>query len=126
MFRFHSVALVIGLAAFVPNLAACSSDDTSDKGGDGKSATSGDGKGDGNSNGDDKSGDDGKTSLGPKCQAYLECCKELAAKEPSVASSCQSVEDQIENAQNSGASTETYESACESGVTSFQSAGYCK
>lgn len=124
MFRFHTVVFVLGLTSFVPNLTGCSSDDSSGKDGDGKSSTTDD-KGT-TDDGDGTSGGDGDGALGPKCQAYLDCCKEVAAQEPSLASSCQSVEDQIEKAQSNGASTETYESACESGVTSFQSAGYCK
>ncbi len=43
-----------------------------------------------------------------------------------LAASCDAVQKQIDSAQAHGMSTASYESACKSGVTSFQSAGYCK
>lgn len=68
----------------------------------------------------------GGASLGPSCTAYVACCEELAASQPQLAASCDAVQKQIDTAQASGVSTASYESACKSGVTSFQSAGYCK
>jgi hypothetical protein len=46
--------------------------------------------------------------------------------QPSLAASCDSVQTQIESAQSNGASTASYESSCKSGLSTFQSAGYCK
>lgn len=68
----------------------------------------------------------GGGALGPSCKAYVACCDELAKNQPQIGASCDSVRTQIEKAQASGVSTSTYESACKSGVSSFQSAGYCK
>ena len=68
----------------------------------------------------------GGASLGPSCTAYVACCEELAASQPQLAASCDAVQKQIDTAQANGVSTASYESACKSGVTSFQSAGYCK
>ena len=90
-------------------------------GGDG-----GDGGGGGGGGGGGDGGGNGSASLGPSCTAYIACCKELATSQPQVAASCDAVQKQIESAQTSGASTASYESVCKSGVTSFQSAGYCK
>ena len=75
---------------------------------------------------DGGAGDGGGASLGPSCKAYVACCKELATSQPQLAASCDAVQKQIDSAQSNGVSTASYESACKSGVTSFQSAGYCK
>ncbi len=71
-------------------------------------------------------GGSGGAALGTSCTAYVACCKELAASQPQLAASCDAVQKQIDSAQAQGVSTASYESACKSGVTSFQSAGYCK
>jgi len=71
-------------------------------------------------------GGSGGAALGPSCTAYVACCKELAASQPQLGASCDAVQKQISSAQAQGVSTASYESACKSGVTSFQSAGYCK
>jgi hypothetical protein len=71
---------------------------------------------------------DGKddSSLGPSCKAYLECCDEVAAKVPQLGASCDSTRKSITDAQGKGASVESYESACKSGLDGFKSASYCK
>jgi hypothetical protein len=66
------------------------------------------------------------SALGASCKAYVACCEEVATSQPQLAASCDSVKTQIESAQSKGASTSSYESACKSGLSGFQSAGYCK
>lgn len=66
------------------------------------------------------------SALGPQCEEYIECCEEIAADNPQVAASCDSVKDQIEGAQAQGVSTASYEAGCKSGISTFKSAGYCK
>jgi hypothetical protein len=70
--------------------------------------------------------DDSKASVGPNCTAYLECCDELAEDQPSVAQSCDTTRKAIDDAVESGAAVESYETACKSAVSSWKSAGYCK
>ena len=67
----------------------------------------------------------GASTLGPKCTEYLACCDEVAAKNPSMGSACDSTRTQIEQAKEKGVSTGSYESACESAIGSMKSAGYC-
>ena len=66
------------------------------------------------------------SSLGPQCEAYLECCTELAEAQPALAGSCDSTRSSIESAQEKGASTASYESSCKSALASARSAGYCE
>ncbi len=75
---------------------------------------------------DDDGGRSSAGDLGPSCTAYVACCEELAKSQPQLGASCDAVQKQIDTAQASGVSTASYEAACKSGVTSFQSAGYCK
>lgn len=64
-------------------------------------------------------------SLGPECTEYLSCCEDVATQLPSLATSCDSLKTSIQNAEDEGASTASYESTCKSGLSSFHSAGYC-
>ncbi len=64
-------------------------------------------------------------TLGPKCTQYLACCDEVAAKNPSMGSACDSTRTQIDEAKAKGVSTSSYESACESAISSMKSAGFC-
>ena len=65
------------------------------------------------------------STVGPKCTEYLACCDEVAAKNPSMGSACDSTRTQIDQAKAQGVSTSSYESACESAISSMKSAGYC-
>lgn len=67
----------------------------------------------------------GSGALGPACTEYLACCAEIAAKNPQLGASCDSVKTQITNAQTNGISTSNFEASCKSGVGSMKSAGYC-
>jgi hypothetical protein len=107
------------------SLFACGTGSTSSTG-TGTSPTEPAGKDGGSSSKDDGGSSNGGADLGPSCTAYVACCEELAKSQPQLAASCDAVQKQIDTAQANGVSTETYESACKSGVTSFQSAGYCK
>lgn len=72
------------------------------------------------------SGDDEPSGLGPSCEAYLACCDELAEEQPALAGSCDQTRTAIEDAQEKGASTASYESSCKSALSSMKSSGYCK
>ena len=81
-----------------------------------------DGGKDGSSSGSHSSSGD----LGPQCTAYLACCDEVAAQVPQLGASCDSTRTSIKSAEDKGASTDSYESACSSGLSGFKNAGYCK
>jgi hypothetical protein len=66
------------------------------------------------------------STLGPECETYLECCDEIADANPTMAASCDNLREQLEAAQAKRASTSSYESACKSGLSSAQSAGFCE
>jgi len=70
--------------------------------------------------------DDASSSIGPECEAYFDCCDEIAKEQPSLAGSCDSTRKAVEDATEKGASTETYESSCKQALATMQGAGYCK
>ena len=115
------------LALATSSLFACGTGETTSTGPapTGSSTSSTDPADGGKGEGGSGSGSGG-AALGPSCTAYVACCKELAASQPQLGASCDAVQKQISSAQAQGVSTASYESACKSGVTSFQSAGYCK
>ncbi len=76
--------------------------------------------------GEDKGGEDKKSSAGPECEAYFDCCDEVAEAQPSLAGSCDQTRKAVDDAVKKGASTETYESSCKQAIAAMQSAGYCK
>ncbi len=117
------LALAFAPFAIVASLAACASDDPAPQKQSTKPATTASPT----TPEDGEAGDTSEaSSLGPSCTAYLECCEEIAAKMPQLGASCDSTKKSIEDAQEAGASTATYESACKSGISGAQSAGYCK
>lgn len=66
------------------------------------------------------------SSVGPQCEAYLDCCDEIAKDQPALAGSCDTTRKSVDDAIDKGASTETYESSCKQALATMQSAGYCK
>lgn len=72
--------------------------------------------------------DQGKetSSAGPECEAFLDCCDEVAADQPAFAGACDSSRKSIDDAIEKGASTDTYESSCKQALSGMQSAGHCK
>lgn len=78
------------------------------------------------SEGSDESEDDSAdSSLGPQCEVYFACCEEIVDDHPQLAASCDQTKSQIDAAEEKGASTSSYESACESALDAARSAGYC-
>ena len=75
--------------------------------------------------GSDEGDDSSESSVGPQCEAYFACCKEIADEHPEVAASCDQTKSQIDAAEEKGASTSSYESACESALDAAKSAAYC-
>jgi len=71
-------------------------------------------------------GEDESSSAGPECDAYFDCCDEVAKEQPSLAGSCDQTRKAVDDAVKKGASTETFESSCKQALSSMQSAGYCK
>jgi hypothetical protein len=116
MLRLASLVSVLALFTFACGTGTTTSTGSSTSSTD-PAAKDGGSKDDGGGSG---------SALGASCTAYVACCEELAKSQPQLAASCDAVQKQIDTAQASGASTASYEAACKSGVTSFQSAGYCQ
>jgi hypothetical protein len=70
--------------------------------------------------------EDKSSSVGPECDAYFDCCDEVAKEQPSLAGSCDQTRKTVDDAVKKGASTETYESSCKQALATMQGAGYCK
>src|SRR4051794_38586267 len=106
----HSL-VVLSSFALASGLFACSAGTTSTSSSGNPSPTGT------SSSSTDPAGDDaghpgkggGGSALGPSCKAYIACCEELAASNPQVGASCDSVKSQIEMAEANGVSTSTYE-----------------
>lgn len=105
----------VGLVSLsLSGLVGCSDDSDSDEPkAPGKSAESTEPKG-------------GKSSSGPECTKYFECCEEVAKAQPALAGSCDSTKKSVDDAISKGASTDSYESACKQALSAMQSGGYCK
>jgi hypothetical protein len=111
--------------ALLASTVACGSDDDGGRTTGSSSGTTG--SSGGSSTSPTEPAEEKKTSaIGPSCEAYLDCCEELAAEVPQAAGSCDQTRTSIEDAQAKGASTSSYESACKSGLESAQSMGYCE
>lgn len=74
---------------------------------------------------DDSSSDSSDDALGPQCQAYLDCCDQIAESQPSMSGSCDGMRDQLANVQDEGLSTSSYEPTCKSAHNSLRNAGLC-
>lgn len=114
-----------GLAA----LAGCSGGPDSDEGTSAPAGGSGQGTKEPTKSSDSTSpagDDDDGASIGPQCEAYFDCCDEVASAQPSLAGSCDQTRKSVEDATKKGASTATYESSCKQALATMQSAGYCK
>ena len=70
--------------------------------------------------------EDKTSSIGPECEAYFDCCDEVAKAQPSLAGSCDQTRSAVDDAVKKGASTDTYESSCKQAIAAMQGAGYCK
>lgn len=125
IFRVLLVSLSLtGLAA----LAGCSGGPDSDEGTSAPAGENGQGTKEPTKSSDSTSpaGDDDTSTIGPKCEAYFDCCDEVASAQPSLAGSCDQTRKSVEDATKKGASTATYESSCKQALEAMQGAGYCK
>lgn len=115
-------SLVVSFVSLLSlSVVACAGDD--DKPTSSTSSTTPAEEADGGSNGTDETAPSG---LGPQCEAYVACCKEVASAQPAFASSCKTTEDQLAKAKEQGATSAQTEDACKSGLSTMKSAGYCK
>jgi len=82
----------------------------------------------GDDDGDDSGGGTTQAvTLGPQCQAYQDCCEELAADNGTMADACAQAMDQYEKAiEQDPSKKDALESSCEQGLSGAQTAGYCK
>jgi hypothetical protein len=104
------------------SLVACAGDDDDDKQ-PSSSTSSTTPAADGGAKG---SGETASTGLGPQCEAYVACCKEVASAQPALASSCKTAQDQLAKAKEQGATSAQTEDACKSYIATMKTAGYCK
>jgi hypothetical protein len=119
----NRIVLFASLALFTTTVACGSDDDgsprsASSSGGTSTSPTEPAGGG-------EEKKESAKAELGPSCTAYLACCDELSAENPQLGVGCDQTRTSIDDAQKSGASTSSYESACKSALESMQGMGYC-
>lgn len=128
MFRSIFGVVLVSLSALV-GVVGCSGGPDSDEGT--SPPSSGEGQGTktpakSSDSTDPEGGEDEKSSAGPECEAYFDCCDEVAEAQPSLAGSCDQTRKAVDDAVKKGASTETYESSCKQAIAAMQSAGYCK
>ena len=126
----RSILGVVLVSLSLSGLVGCSGGSDSDEGtsapanGQGKGTTDPAKSSDSTdpADGQDESG----SSIGPECEAYFDCCDEVAKDQPSLAGSCDQTRKSVEDATKKGVTTETYESSCKQALSAMQGAGYCK
>ena len=126
---FRSTLGVILVSLCVLALAGCSGGPDSDEGTSAPATGQGQGTKEpakASDSTDPAGGEDEKSSIGPECEAYFDCCDEVAKDQPSLAGSCDQTRKAVDDATKKGASTETYESSCKQALATMQGAGYCK
>ncbi len=122
---FGVVLVALSLSAVV----GCSGGSDSDEGTSAPASKDGQGSSDPSKSADSTdpaAGDKSSSSIGPECEAYFDCCDEIAKAQPSLAGSCDQTRKAVEDATKQGASTATYESSCKQALATMQGAGYCK
>jgi hypothetical protein len=128
MIRFTQLVLIVSSTALI-GLTGCSGGSEEGTGTPTSSSSGSDGSAEKPAKSSDSGSpapEDDEASVGPQCTEYFACCEEIAKSQPALAGSCDSTRTAVESATKKGASTASYESACEQALTSMQSAGYCK